>query len=91
MNHDEATKLKIDLLYTCDYHLNFLSRYLKDNHMCDDVAWWGRELYKYHLDDQNVPVYGARMLFGSKQKLNLYKYTLWTDLVHLTDACCFIR
>ena len=59
--------------------------------MCDDVAWWGRELYKYHLDDQNVPVYGARMLFGSKQKLNLYKYTLWTDLVHLTDACCFIR
>ena len=44
-----------------------------------------------HLDDQNIPVYGTRILFGPKRKPNLNKYILWTDSVQLTDLSCYIH
>ena len=43
------------------------------------------------MDDTNIPVYGARMMFSSKQEPNLTKYMLWIDSVHLTDTSCFLH
>ena len=40
--------------------------------------------------DKNLPVYGARMLFAPKRKLNLKKYMLWSDSLHLMDTKYFI-
>ena len=59
--------------------------------MCDDRARWWPEWHKYQLDDNNVPVYGTRMLFSPKHKLDLKKFMLWSDFVHLTDPKYFIR
>ena len=39
----------------------------------------------------SVPVYGARLLFSPKRKLNQKKYMSWFDLVHLTDRKYFIH
>ena len=47
-------------------------------------------LYEYKNDDNNVAVYGARMLFDPKPKLDPRKYILWTDSVHLTDISCYL-
>jgi len=61
----------------------FLATYPNDNHLCDDTARWWLEWHIFTLDDNNVPVYGARMLFSQKRKLNLKICTLWSNNVHL--------
>ena len=59
--------------------------------MCDDKARWWPKWHEYQLDDNNVPVYGARMLISSKRKPNLKTFMLWSDSVHLTDTKYFIH
>ena len=81
----------MDSLNTGDYHTNSLSQHPKDNHLCDDVSRWWLERHECQLDDQNVPVYDARILFDPKRKPNVDKDISWTDTVHLTDASCFIH
>ena len=76
---------------TGDYHVTFLSRHPDDNHLCDDVARWWPEWHEYSMNDENIPVYGSRMLFKPNRKPDLKKYMLWSDSVHLTDSSCFIH
>ena len=71
--------------------LLLLSRNPSDNTLCDDAARWWPLWYEYVLDKINVPVYGARILFGPTRKLDLKKYILWTDSIHLTDPSCFLH
>ena len=73
---------------TGDYHVTCLSRHPDDNHLCDDVACWWTEWYKYSLDDENIPVYGSCMLLKPNRKPNVAKYMLWTDSVHWTNSSC---
>ena len=74
-----------------DYHVNFLARYPDDKHLCDDKARYWSEWFEYKLDSNNIPLYGARMLFSSKWKSNSKKYMLWSDSIHLTDSKYFIH
>ena len=53
--------------------------------MCDDRARWWSEWYEYQLDDNNVPVYGAHVLFLPKHKPNLKQFMLWSDSVYLSN------
>ena len=76
---------------TGGHHVTFLSRHPDDNHLCDDVARWWPEWHEYLLNDDNIPVYGSRMLFKPNRKPNLAKYMLWTDSIHLSDSSCFIH
>ena len=76
---------------TGDYHVTFFSRHPDDNHLCNDVASWWSEWYEYSLDDENIPVYGSRMLFKPNHKPSLTKYMLWTESVHLTDSSYLIH
>ena len=76
---------------TGDYYVTFLARHPDDKHVCDNRAQWWPEWHKYQLDDSNVPVYGARMLFSPKRKPNLTKFMLWSDYVNLTDPKYFIH
>ena len=39
----------------------------------------------------NIPLYGARMLFGSKRKPDTCKCILWTNSVYLTDSSCYLH
>ena len=76
---------------TGDYHVTFISRHPDDSHLCDDVARWWPERHEYSLDEENIPVYGSRMILKLNLKPNLAKYMLWTDSVHLTDSSYFIH
>ena len=40
---------------------------------------------------RNIPVYGARILFGPTRKPNDKTYILWIDSIHLTDSSCYIH
>ena len=51
--------------------------------------WW-LLWHKYQNDKNNVPIYGARMLFGKERKPNPDKYILWIDSVHLTDSSYYL-
>ena len=75
----------MDSLYTGYYHVNFLSRYSADKHLCDDFSRWLPEWNKYYIDNDDIPVYSARMIFSSKRKPDLAKYILQSDSVYLTD------
>ena len=79
----------MDLLRTESYHITFLSRYPADKHLCADAVRWWPEWHKYYLDDSNLPVHGAHMIFSPKRKPDLTRYMLWTDSVYLTDTSCF--
>ena len=68
----------MDSLRTIDYHVTFLSRHPTDKNLCD-------EWHEKYLDEENVTMYGARMLFSPKRKPDQTKYMLWIDSVHLTD------
>ena len=89
VNHHKTEILKMDLLRTESYHITFLSRYPADKHLCADAVRWWPEWHKYYLDDSNLPVHGAHMIFSPKRKPDLTRYMLWTDSVHLTDTSCF--
>ena len=39
----------------------------------------------------DVPIYGSRLLFGSRRKPDYNKYILWKDSVHLTDPSCYLH
>ena len=91
INHFETLQLQLDSETTGDYHVTFLSRHPSDNTLCDDAARWWPLWYEYVLDKNNVPVYGARILFGPTRKPDLKKYILWTDSIHLTDPSCFLH
>ena len=54
------------------------------------IARWWPEWHEYSVNDENIPVYGCRMLFKPNRKLDLTKYMLWSDSVHLTYSSCFI-
>ena len=85
-NHHETEILKMNSLLTGDYHVTFLSRHPTDN----GSLWWF-DWHEYYLDESNIPVYDARMLFSPRRKPDLTKYILWTDSVHLTDTSCFLH
>ena len=74
-----------------NYHVTFLSRHPANKHLCDDFTRWWHERHDYYLDDSNIQVYGTCMLFNPRRNLDLTKYILWTDSVHLTDTSCFLR
>jgi len=76
VNLHETEILKIDSLRTGDHHVTFLFRHPADKHLCDDVAHWWPEWHEYCLDNSNISVYGARMLFSPKRKAESSKYTL---------------
>ena len=76
INHHETEILKIDLLCTGNYHVTFLSHHPADKYICDDVNRWLLEWHKYYLDDSNIPIYGAHMLFSPKRNPYLTKYML---------------
>ena len=61
---------------TSGYHVNFLARHPDDKHLCDDKAQLWPEWHECKLDSDNIPVYGARVLFSPKQKPDLKKYML---------------
>ena len=69
----------------------FVSRHPSDNTLCNDAARWWQLWYEYVLDKNNVPVYGARILFEPTRKPDLKKYVLWTDSIHLTDSSYFLH
>ena len=48
-----------------DYHVTFISKHPKDNDLCDDKTCWWPLRHEYKNDKNDVPIYGARMLFGS--------------------------
>ena len=66
----------MDSLRTGDYHVTFLLRHPADKHLCNDKSRWWREWHAYYLDDENVPVHGALMLFSPKRKPGETKYML---------------
>ena len=74
-----------------NYHITFLSRHPNDAHLCDDAARWWSKRHEYSLNDENIPIYGSRILFKPTRKPDLTKYMLWTDSVHLTDLSYFIH
>lgn len=76
VHHIETVLLKLDPSTKGDYHVTFLSRHPDDNHFCDDVIRWWPEWYEYLLNDDNIPVYGSRILFTPNRKPNLAKYML---------------
>ena len=80
--------LKLDPSTKGDYHVTFLSRHPDDNHFCDDVIRWWPEWYEYLLNDDNIPVYGSRILFTPNHKPNLAKYMLWTFFTRLKEFSC---
>lgn len=43
------------------------------------------------MNANNTSAYGVQMLFRPNRKLNIIKYTLWTDSIHLTDPDFFIH
>ena len=90
INYVEPTILNMHTDTTGDYHDTFLARHPDDKHLCDDKARWWPEWHEYQLDDNNVPVCGARMLFSTKLNQNLKKFVLGSDSVHLTDTKYFI-
>ena len=57
-------------------HVTFFARHPDDNHLCDNRVRWWSEWNEYQLDENNVQVYGARMLFSPKRKPNLKKFML---------------
>ena len=91
INHAETTLLNLDSKHTGDYHVTFIFRHPDVSHLCDDTDRWWPLWHEYKNDVNNVPLYGARMLFGPKRKLDLSKYILWTDSVHLTDSSCYLH
>ena len=91
VNYNETEIIKIDSLRTGDCHVTFLPRYPFDKHLCDDVAHWWPEWHEYFLDNSNIHVYGARILFSPKRKLDLTKYMLWSNSVHLIDTFRFLH
>ena len=91
INHVDTANLKMDSLTSGDYHVTFLARHPDDNHLCDGVARWWPEWHEYKLNDDNIPVYGSRMLFKPNRKPNLSKFMLWTDSIHLSDSSCYIH
>ena len=64
----------MDSFRTGYYHVTFLSRYPADKHLCDDVSRLWSEWHEYHLENSNIPVYGARMFFSPKRIRDLTKY-----------------
>ena len=71
---------------TGNYHVTFVSRHTSDNHLCDDTSYWWPLWYEYVIDKNDIPVYRSRIVLGPNRKLNIKKYIIWTDSVHLTDS-----
>ena len=59
---------------TGDYHVNVSARHLDNKHLCDDKARVWLEWHEYKLDSNNIPVYGAHILFSPKRIPNPKKY-----------------
>ena len=59
--------------------------------MCDDKYQWWPEWYDYKMVNKSGPVYRVLMSFSSKWKLNLKKYIICSDSLHLTDPKYFIH
>ena len=76
VNHVETTILNMHPDTTGDYHVTFLVQHPNDKNLCDDKPRRWPKWHEYQLDDNNVPVYGARMLFSQKRKPNLKKFML---------------
>ena len=59
--------------------------------ICLMIKYDGGQNVTSILDDNNVSVYGARILFSPKRKPNLKKYMLLSNFVHFTDTKVFIH
>lgn len=81
----------MDLSRTGDYCVTFLSRHLAGKYLCDNVNCWWSEWNEFYLDEENIPLYGYRMIFKPNRKPNLAWYMLWTDSVHLTNPSFLIH
>ena len=57
----------MDLKYTEEYHVTFISQYLNDSHLCDDTNRWWPLWHEHKNDNNNIPIYDTRMLFGPKR------------------------
>ena len=90
INHIETALLNMNAKRTGDYYVTFISRHPNDNKLYDDKARWWPLWHEYKNDKNDVPIYGARMLFGPKRKSDSNKYILWTDSVHLTNPSCYL-
>ena len=79
INHTETSLLDLDSKNTGDFHFTFISRHPFDSHLCDNTTRWWSLWHEYKNNKNNVPIYGARMLFDPKRKPDPSKYSLWTD------------
>ena len=83
--------MNLDSKHTGDHHVTFISRQPDGSNLCDNTVRWWPLWYEYKNDVDNIPLYGARMLFDPKRKPDLSKYTLWKDSAHLTDSSCYLH
>ena len=91
INPAETTLLNLDSKHTGYYRVTFISRYPDDSLLCDDTTCWWSLWHEYKNDENNVPLYGTRILFGPKRKPDLSKYILWIDYVLLIDSSCYLH
>lgn len=63
--------MKMKPITVDDNYVTFLAKHPDDSHICDDdTSRCWLEWHTYKLDDNNIPVYGERMLFSSNRKPN---------------------
>lgn len=74
-----------------DYHVRCLDQHLDDNYLCQDTVRWWLECHEQKLDQKNVTVYVACILFFPNSKINQNNYMLWSAFVHFTDPKYYIR
>ena len=73
INPEKIAILNMQRETAANYHITFLEQDPANKHLYDNKARWQPEWHAYKLDDNSVPVYGARMLFSPKRKQNLNK------------------
>ena len=87
---DLTLELNLDPVNTGHYLCSFLARHPSDNKKKDNVARWWPEWHEYTTGDDNIPIFGKRVLFHPHRKPDLAKHRLWTDTVPLSNPNCFL-
>ena len=75
--------LSIDSKNTDDHHVTFIFRYLDDNHLFDNTTRWWSLWHEYNNNNSKVAIYGARIIFDPRHKLDpkhLYSLNWWCTL-----------
>ena len=71
INPAEIKLLNVDSKNTDDCRITSISQYLDDSHLCYDTTRWYHLWYEYNLDDKNISVGGAWIIFDLKDKPGL--------------------